>query len=177
MVRFVVTLTACSILLLGANVAQAAKPIKFSGSGGGDTWLGDCSEGFEVWESVAYEVKGKDYFNKQGEWTRSRIHWTVEGMVYNASAPENYLFYKNSVYNEFFNAEMQTPILERIAEETGGRHYTPETVNRLAEDMTYTEGGTTVLERKDLWDMPAVFFLLVGLVGVAWGYRRWRGLA
>jgi hypothetical protein len=79
--------------------------------------------------------------------------------------------------DEFFNAEMQTPLLERIAEETGGRHYTPETVTRLAEDMTYTEGGTTVRERKDLWDMPAVFFLLVGLVGVEWGYRRLRGLA
>ncbi len=79
--------------------------------------------------------------------------------------------------DEFFNAEMQTPLLERIAEETGGRHYTPETVTRLAEDMTYTEGGTTVRERKDLWDMPAVFVLLVGLVGVEWGYRRLRGLA
>jgi uncharacterized membrane protein len=79
--------------------------------------------------------------------------------------------------DEFFNAEMQTPVLERIAEETGGRHYTPQTMDRLAEDMTYTEGGTTVKERKDLWDMPAVFVLLVGLVGVEWGYRRLRGLA
>jgi hypothetical protein len=79
--------------------------------------------------------------------------------------------------DEFFNAEMQTPLLERIAEETGGRHYTPETVNRLAEDMSYTEGGTTVRESKDLWDMPVLFFLLVVLVGVEWGYRRLRGLA
>jgi hypothetical protein len=79
--------------------------------------------------------------------------------------------------DEYFQAEMRAPLLERIATETGGRFYTRETVNRLPEDMSYTEGGTTIRERRDLWDMPIVFFLLVGLVGSEWGYRKLRGLA
>jgi uncharacterized membrane protein len=79
--------------------------------------------------------------------------------------------------DEYFNAEMRSELLRRIGRETGGRYYTPETADRMAEDMSYTEGGTTVLERKDLWDMPAVFVLLVGLVGIEWGYRKARGLA
>ena len=38
-------------------------------------------------------------------------------------------------------------------------------------------GGTTIRERRDLWDMPIVFLLLVGIVGSEWGYRKLRGLA
>jgi hypothetical protein len=79
--------------------------------------------------------------------------------------------------DEYFQAEMRAPLLERIARETGGRFYTRETVDRLPEDMSYTEGGTTVRERRDLWDMPIVFLLLVGIVGSEWGYRKLRGLA
>ena len=79
--------------------------------------------------------------------------------------------------DEYFQAEMRAPLMERIAGETGGRFYTPETVERLPEDMSYTEGGTTIRERRDLWDMPIVFVLLVGIVGSEWGYRKIRGLA
>ena len=37
--------------------------------------------------------------------------------------------------------------------------------------------GATVQEERDLWDMPVLFLLLVGLLGGEWGYRRLRGLA
>jgi hypothetical protein len=29
----------------------------------------------------------------------------------------------------------------------------------------------------DLWDMPVIFLVLVGLVSAEWGYRKLRGLA
>lgn len=79
--------------------------------------------------------------------------------------------------DEYFGAEMRAGLLERIANETGGRFYTPETVSRMPEDMTYIEGGSTVRERKEIWDMPFLFFTLIGLVGSEWGYRKLRGLA
>ncbi|MGH7720861.1 MAG: hypothetical protein ACREON_18700 [Gemmatimonadaceae bacterium] len=78
---------------------------------------------------------------------------------------------------EFIGAGMRAPVLRRIAEETGGRFYTPATVSALPKDIIYTESGTTVMEQKDLWDMPVVFLLLLGLVAGEWGYRRARGLA
>jgi len=78
---------------------------------------------------------------------------------------------------EYFDAEMHASLLKRIAEETGGRFYTPETVNTLPEDVSYTQSGAAVIEEKDLWDMPIVFVLLLTLVGAEWGYRRARGLA
>ncbi len=78
---------------------------------------------------------------------------------------------------EFRNAEMRQPLLERIASETGGRFYTPETIATLPEDVSFTESGTTVREERDLWDMPVLFLLLIGLVGTEWAYRRSQGLA
>jgi uncharacterized membrane protein len=78
---------------------------------------------------------------------------------------------------EYFGAEMRRPLLERIAKETGGRFYTPETVRSLPEDIRYGGGGATVQERKPLWDMPALYLLVVGLVSAEWGYRKHRGLA
>ena len=78
---------------------------------------------------------------------------------------------------EAFAAERRTSLLERLAEETGGRWYSPENVNSLPDDLRVSEGGTTVLEVKDLWDLPLIFMLLVGFVGTEWGYRKWRGLA
>ncbi|UCD24028.1 MAG: hypothetical protein JSW51_13515 [Gemmatimonadota bacterium] len=77
---------------------------------------------------------------------------------------------------EYFGAQMRSSLLRRIADETGGRFYTPETVATLPEDVRYTESGSTVYEEKDLWDMPIVFMLLVGLVATEWGFRRYRGL-
>ena len=78
---------------------------------------------------------------------------------------------------EYFNAEMRATALKRVAEETGGKFYTPETVEKLPEDMTYTKAGATVLQQMDLWDMPAIFFLLMGLISAEWAYRKARGLA
>ncbi len=77
---------------------------------------------------------------------------------------------------EYFGAQMRSSLLRRVADETGGRFYTPETVATLPEDVRYTESGSTVYEEKDLWDMPIVFFLVVGLVATEWGFRRYRGL-
>jgi hypothetical protein len=74
-------------------------------------------------------------------------------------------------------AELRAPLLRRIASETGGRYYPLADASRLEDDVTFTESGVTVKESRDLWDMPALFFLLILLLGAEWGYRRRRGLA
>ena len=79
--------------------------------------------------------------------------------------------------DEYYDSTMRAPLLQRVAEETGGRFYTPDTVASLADDIQYVGGGITVVEERDLWDMPALLFLLVSLVLGEWGYRRMRGLA
>jgi uncharacterized membrane protein len=78
---------------------------------------------------------------------------------------------------EYFDAAMRAPLLRRIAEETGGRFFTPENVAGLPEAISYSGRGVTVVEERELWDMPVVLVLLVGLAGTEWAYRRARGLA
>ena len=78
---------------------------------------------------------------------------------------------------EYYDSTMGTALLGRIAEETGGRHYTPDTVASLADDVQFVGGGVTVVEERDLWDMPVLLLLLGTLVLGEWGYRRLRGLA
>ncbi len=74
-------------------------------------------------------------------------------------------------------AEQRAPLLRRIAQETGGRYYPLESAAKLAEDVQYTESGVNVREALDLWDMPLVFLVLLGLLGAEWAVRRARGLA
>jgi uncharacterized membrane protein len=78
---------------------------------------------------------------------------------------------------EFFGAALRTSTLRRIAEETGGRYYTPATVSALPDDITVTGAGVTLVEQRDLWDMPVLFLLILALMAGEWGYRRARGLA
>jgi len=78
---------------------------------------------------------------------------------------------------EFVDAEMRASLLRRIADETGGRFYTPAGIGTLAADVAMSKRGVTVVNEMDLWDMPVNFLLLVALVGSEWAYRKMRGLA
>lgn len=91
-------------------------------------------------------------------------------------ADTSYLW-RGTPTDEWFDAGLRTPLLTRMARETGGKSYTPSTVGSLPDDAMYTRSGATITRREDLWDMPVVFVLLVTLMGAEWGWRRWRGLA
>jgi hypothetical protein len=77
---------------------------------------------------------------------------------------------------EYFDAGLRRPLLERLADETGGRFYTPATIETLPEDLQFTGAGVTLVEQRDLWDMPVFFLLLIGFVGAEWVFRKRRGL-
>jgi uncharacterized membrane protein len=158
----------------------------------------------EVTDSGYVRVNGAEVFATvtapSGDVRRVPMEWTVErdGEYRTEFAPEEDGLYEISVqaeqegtsfgqarsfvqvgdmHAEFFDAEMQAGLLQRVAEETGGHFYTPATVGSLPEDVSFTESGTTVHEERDLWDMPVLLILLLGLFGAEWGYRRTRGLA
>ena len=78
---------------------------------------------------------------------------------------------------EYFDAAMRAPLLKRVAEETGGRFFTATNASSLPEAISYNGRGVTVVEERELWDMPALFILLIGFVAAEWGYRRVKGLA
>ena len=78
---------------------------------------------------------------------------------------------------EFYGAEMRRPLLQRIADETGGKFYTPATMKSIPEDIALNKRGVVVINQMDLWDMPIVLVALIALLGAEWAFRRHRGLA
>jgi uncharacterized membrane protein len=78
---------------------------------------------------------------------------------------------------EYFDATMQAARLQRIADETGGRFYTAADVAGLPEDLQYTGRGVTTIEERELWHMPVVLMVMLGLLGAEWALRRRVGLA
>jgi len=78
---------------------------------------------------------------------------------------------------EFFDAAMRSSLLTRVAEETGGAFFTSANAASLPEAINYSGRGVTVVEERDLWDMPIILLALLGLIAAEWGYRRQRGLA
>ena len=83
----------------------------------------------------------------------------------------------HDIQQEMFGAAQRPALLERVARETGGRYYTPATAEALARDVMYTSSGTTITEQLDLWDTPAMFVALLGLIAAEWLLRRRWGLA
>jgi hypothetical protein len=78
---------------------------------------------------------------------------------------------------EYFDAAMRAPLLQRVADETGGRFFRASETASLVDAISYSGRGVTVVEEKELWDMPIVLLALLGLMGGEWLYRRSRGLA
>ena len=77
---------------------------------------------------------------------------------------------------ENFHLEQNRDLLKKLADETGGRYYTPKDANRLAQEISYSEAGITSREMKDLWDMPAVFLTIFFLRSAEWLLRRRWGV-
>lgn len=78
---------------------------------------------------------------------------------------------------EYFDATMQAGRLKRIAEDTGGKFYSAESVSGLPEDLQYTGRGVTTIEERELWHMPVILLSLLALMFAEWGLRRRVGLA
>jgi uncharacterized membrane protein len=78
--------------------------------------------------------------------------------------------------HEYHRAEMQAGLLRRVADETGGRFFTTADAAALVDAIEPVQSGTTEREQRELWDMPILWLLIVLLITLEWGYRRWRGL-
>jgi hypothetical protein len=77
---------------------------------------------------------------------------------------------------ENFHTEQNRPLLEQLSSETGGRYWKPSELQNLPRDISYSEAGISIRTTKELWDMPIVFLLLLGLPATEWLLRRKWGV-
>lgn len=82
------------------------------------------------------------------------------------------MFLRQDGVAEHFRLEQNRELLRNLAEQTGGEYYAPSTIDSLPEKITYSSAGITTRETRDLWNMPIVFLLVLGLRGAEWVLRR-----
>ncbi len=146
---------------------------------------------------VAAHIVGPDGVNAMVDLTPSQdtpgeyeIDWTAEkpGTYFaevtaeSADNPPQPLsgdvltFQREDGVAENFHTAQNRRLLEQLAAETGGAYWKPSDVKNLPRDISYSEAGISVRATKELWDMPIVFLLLLGLPVAEWLLRRKWGV-
>jgi hypothetical protein len=77
---------------------------------------------------------------------------------------------------ENFHTEQNRTLLQQLASQTGGRYWEPSDLKNLPRDIAYSEAGISVRTTNELWNMPIVFVLLLGLPITEWLLRRKWGV-
>ena len=85
---------------------------------------------------------------------------------------ESLVFHREDGVAESFHPEQNRELLQKIAQETGGKYWDLNDVSKLPAEITYSEAGITARETRDLWDMPIVFLLALALLAGEWLLRR-----
>src|SRR5690606_6821038 len=62
---------------------------------------------------------------------------------------------------EFLHAQADHGLMRRLAEISGGRHYTARDVHQLADDLAFSPNAYSKMEMHSLWDQPLFLILLV----------------
>jgi uncharacterized membrane protein len=77
---------------------------------------------------------------------------------------------------ENFHTSQNRQLLQQLSAETGGSYWKPSDLRNLPRDISYSDAGISIRTTKELWDMPIVFFLLLGLPIGEWLLRRKWGV-
>lgn len=77
---------------------------------------------------------------------------------------------------EKFHTGQNRRLLRQLASQTGGQYWKPSDVKNLPREISYSEAGISVRSTKELWNMPIVFLLLLGLPSSEWLLRRKWGV-
>ncbi len=85
---------------------------------------------------------------------------------------ESALFHREDGVAENFHPEQNRELLQKIAQQTGGRYWNLDEVKKLPSEISFSEAGITTRETKDLWDMPALFLLALVFRASEWLLRR-----
>jgi hypothetical protein len=77
---------------------------------------------------------------------------------------------------ENFHTAQNRHLLEQLSAQTGGSYWKSGNLKNLPRDISYSEAGISVRSTKELWNMPIVFLLLLGLPITEWLLRRKWGV-
>ena len=115
-----------------------------------------------------------------GEWTAEKpgsyVAEIIAGREQEEIGRDMLSFRREDGVAENFHTSQNRELLEKLSEQTGGRYYRPSEASKLANEISYSEAGITTRETRDLWDMPVIFLLALGIRGSEWVLRRRWGV-
>jgi uncharacterized membrane protein len=89
---------------------------------------------------------------------------------------ENAFFVEPS-HAELAHADLQAPLLQRLAEVSGGRYFHLSEADNLPDAISVSKSSFSKLTEQEVWDAP-IFFLAIALfLAAEWFIRRSRGLS
>jgi len=116
----------------------------------------------------------------QAEWTAEKPGSYVAEVTAGRGAEELgrdvLAFERTDGVAENFHTEQNRELLEKLSSQTGGRYWKAEELGRLPREISYSEAGISVRDTKELWNMPIVFLVLLGLMSSEWLLRRKWGV-
>jgi uncharacterized membrane protein len=115
-----------------------------------------------------------------GEWTAEKpgayVCEIIAGREQEEIGHDVLSFRREDGVAENFHTAQNRELLEKLAQQTGGRYYTPAEASKLSKEISYSEAGITARETRDLWDMPVIFLLALGIRASEWLLRRKWGV-
>ncbi|HSI15770.1 MAG TPA: glutamine amidotransferase [Chthoniobacter sp.] len=78
---------------------------------------------------------------------------------------------------EFRDLKPNRPLMEKLAQQTGGRVLSPDDLAAFARDLPSQHAPVTETWTRPLWHTPLIFLLALACFVSEWGLRRWKGLA
>jgi uncharacterized membrane protein len=115
-----------------------------------------------------------------GEWSAEKpgsyVAEVIAGREQEELGRDLLTFRREDGVAENFHTSQNRELLEKLSEQTGGRYYKPSDASKLSSEISYSEAGITTRETRDLWDMPALFLLVLSLRASEWLLRRRWGV-
>ncbi len=116
----------------------------------------------------------------QADWTAPAVGMYVADLTANegslSAGHDTIAFQREDGAAENFHTGQNVALLKSLAAETGGRYWTPDELEGLARAIPFSNAGVSVQRYQDLWNMPALFLLLVALRMLEWLLRRRWGV-
>jgi len=78
---------------------------------------------------------------------------------------------------EYKNPGMDVTLLTKIAKESGGKFYSIKNTDRLEDDLAHITNEYSIKIEHDIWNIPLVLLILIGLFSLEWFIRRRRRMS
>jgi hypothetical protein len=86
-------------------------------------------------------------------------------------------FFVEPSHAELAHADLQAPLLQRLAEISGGRYFHLSEAGNLPDAITVSKSSFSKLTEQEIWDAPIFFLAITLFLAAEWFIRRWKGLS